>query len=113
MYPSRASILMSGLAASNSASSARNFLRSTASVSGGNPLTVIVTGPPAADPESCEHPDTADSPSTPTASTPTARPNLDRFIRQHLPWSGVDNFVIQTIQSWTYGCKKSTQVRNK
>src|SRR5947207_3106427 len=100
MYPSRASILMSGLACSNSALSSRNFLRSTASVVGGNPLTVIVTWPPAEELAGAFEQAPTETPRAATASSPAARPNSDRFIApapslEH----GVDRFVTQTIQT--------------
>src|SRR2546430_3784979 len=80
---------MFGLAFSNSATSSRNFLWSTASVVGGRPLTVMVTGPSllAAGVGEAEEQAAEARPSAATTSSPAARPNGDRFIRQHLPWS--------------------------
>src|SRR5205085_2459404 len=59
-------------------------------VVGGRPLTVIVTGPSAAAGAAALVEDeqaAADSPRAATNSSPAARPNGDRFIRQHLPGS--------------------------
>src|SRR6266540_5201108 len=76
---------MFGLAFSNSSLSSRNFLRSTASVVGGRPLTVIVTGPPGEAAGVFEHAAAEDSARAAMTSSRAARPSGNEFMRQHLP----------------------------
>ena len=79
MNPSLASILMFGYFASNALTSASKLARFTASVAGGMPLTVMVTGPLGV---SGSSPAQAAPSSVVPATSATARdlPNMRRFM---------------------------------